>query len=101
MNDDLTPEERALLARIEAAGRWDHLLNDLSLLVPAFIIVGLGIRFDSPAATVTGTVLYAVFALRAAVSQAKAVPVMKSMVGKLKRSGQTGEPPASGQRGAV
>ena len=95
MNDDLTPEERALLARIEATGRWDHLLNDLSLLVPAFIIVGLGLRFDSPAATITGTALYGFFALRAAFSQAKAVPVMKSLLGKLRRNGQAPLPPAA------
>ena len=83
MKEDLTLEERRLLARIEASGKWDHLLYDLSLLVPSFIIMGLGIHFESPVAIIVGMVVYAGFALRMTFHQAKMLPVLKSLTKKL------------------
>lgn len=83
MEENLTQEERNLLARIEASGKWDHLLYDLSLLVPSFIIMGLGVRFGSPPAIIVGMVVYAGLALRMPFRQAKTLPVLKSLIRKL------------------
>ncbi len=83
MNDNLTKEERNLVARIESANKWDYLLYDLSLLVPSFIIIGLGMWFDSQAVIIIGMVVYAVFALRVPLRQAKSLPVLKSLIHKL------------------
>ena len=91
MNTTLTPQERALLARFETTGRWDQLLYDASLLIPAFIIMGVGMRFDSPATTITGMFVYAAFALRSGLHQAKVYPQWKSLIEKLQA--QTDAPP--------
>lgn len=84
MNDDLTREERNMLAQIEASGKWDHLIYDLSIMVPSFIIMGLGIHFDSAPTIVIGMIVYAVFALRAPLHAANTLPIMKSLIQKLK-----------------
>jgi hypothetical protein len=86
MDPELTEEERRMLVRIESAGRWDTLISDLSLLTPCFILVGFGIHLDSPAAIITGLLVNAAFALRTSIQQAKAIPVMKSLLKKLTRN---------------
>jgi hypothetical protein len=83
MKDNLTHAEKTLLSRLESAGKWDHLLHNLSLLTPSFIIMGLGIHFDSSITIFTGMILCAAFALRTSLHQAKMVPVMKSLLKKL------------------
>jgi hypothetical protein len=89
MNTTLTPQERALLAKFETTGRWDQLLYDVSLLIPSFIIMGLGMRFDSPATTITGMFVYAAFALRSGLHQAKVHPQWKSLIEKLKGAAES------------
>ena len=84
MNDKFTNEERNLIARIESSGKWDYLLYDFSLLVPSFIIIGLGIWYNSPAVIIIGMVVYAIFALRTPLHQAKMLPVLKSLIQRLK-----------------
>jgi hypothetical protein len=84
MNDNFTKEERNLIARIESSAKWDNLFYDLSILVPSFIIIGLGKWFDSTAVIITGMVVYTVFALRVPLHQAKTLPVLKSLIKKLK-----------------
>jgi ABC-type tungstate transport system substrate-binding protein len=84
MNEDLTREERSLLAQIEAAGKWDYLIHDLSIMTPSFIIMGLGIHFDSAPTIVIGMILYALFSLRTPLHHANILPIMKSMIQKLK-----------------
>ena len=83
MNDNLTIEERNLIARIESSGKWDILLYDLSILIPSFIIIGLGIWFNSQVAIIIGMIVYAIFALRSPLYQAKTLPILKSLIRKL------------------
>jgi len=53
-------------------------------MIPSFIVMGLGVRFDSGVTTFIGMAVYAVFALRGPLHYVKYIPVMKSLVGKLK-----------------
>jgi len=83
MNDKLNKEELDLIVRIRSAGKWDYLFYDLSLLVPSFIIIGLGMWFHSQAVIIIGMGVYVAFALRMPIHQAKTLPVMKSLIQKL------------------
>jgi len=83
MKDDLTKEERALLLYIEVADKWDYLLQDLSLLIPSSIIIGLGVYYNSPVVIVIGMVVYASFAIRSTFNQVKMLKVLKSLLHKL------------------
>lgn len=100
MHSNLTDEERLLLARMVTAGKWDSLIYDLSIMCPAFIIVGFGIHFNSSAAIITGMVVYAVFALRTSIHQAKSFTTMKSLAEKLRQSNNNPQPPVDAAAGA-
>ena len=93
--NNLTEEERLLLHRMETAGKWDSLISDLSIMCPSFIIMGFGIHFDSPAAIITGMVVYAIFSLRMPIHQAKSVTIMKSLAKKLRQCNNTPQPTAA------
>jgi hypothetical protein len=86
MNENLTSDERKMLARIVAADKWDNLTYDLSILLPAFSIIGFGIYLDSTAAILTGMMLYATFAIRASIGQARSFPILKSLLEKLSKT---------------
>ena len=59
-----TAEETNLIKQLESASRWDNLIYDLSVLVPCFIIMGVGLHFGSPLTVVVGMIVYAVIRLR-------------------------------------
>jgi hypothetical protein len=86
MKDQLTDEERTMMARIVSSDKWDSLIYDISILGPSFIIVGFGIYLDSMAAIITGLVVYAGFALRMTIYQARTLPILKSLIEKLSRN---------------
>lgn len=87
MKKCLTPEERLLLVRLESMGKWDHLLYGLTVLVPSFTIMGVGVHFDSKLTIVAGMIIYMIFVLQTYLRQAKTVPVMKSILKKLSQDG--------------
>lgn len=92
MNEDLTNDERRLMARIELADKWDYLLHDLSILIPTLVIVGFGIHFDSPAAIISGLVVYGGVRLISSVRQVNMLTVMKSLIRKLQKQKESLQP---------
>ena len=78
-----TAEETNLIKQLESASRWDNLIYDLSVLVPCFIIMGVGLHFGSPLTVVVGMIVYAVIRLRVLINDVRYAPLMKSIFSKV------------------
>ena len=83
LSNMFTEEQKYLIKRLGSASRWDNLLHDLSVLVPCFIIMGVGLHFESPLTVVVGMIVYAVIRLGVLLNDIKSIPLMNSVFSKV------------------
>jgi hypothetical protein len=83
--DDLTPQEEKIIKRIEASGDRDHLIYGLSLLVPCFIIIGIGAWLSKPEIVVAAALPYCIFRILTLARQDKMTAGLRSAVEKLRK----------------
>ena len=83
MKPELTAEERKLLHQMKSPERWGHLTYDLTVMIPCFIIMSLGLYSESTSAVIIGMLVYFVITIRKAVHSDKIVRIMKSLMGKI------------------
>jgi len=88
--ESLTVEEEKILKRIESSGRRDHLFYGLSLLLPCFVVVGIGLWLSKLEIIVAGALGYALLYLWILVHQDRLNVLLRSALKKLRdQSSQT------------
>ena len=83
MDGIFTKEEVTLVYRMRSGGRWDNLSYDLTIMIPCYIIMALGLYNQSTASVVIGMCVYAILRLRVAYESGKSYPLMESIWSKV------------------
>jgi len=85
MKLDLTNAERRLLVAIEYGNPWTSIGTELSIMVPAAIILGLGVYYESGFACMAGFGTYAISQMIRSYKNSRWLCVYQSQIVKLRR----------------
>ena len=98
MKENLTEEERGLLAQFEAMDKWDCFVHEFTrLFVPLGVFV-FAIGANSREVTILGVIVLTITALWSAVSQAQRFSAWRSLIRKLVAQCESRQPLGSNPR---